>query len=200
MRGLTAVCMVLVIQSTQGHGLLDSARRNGGKSTVVIDVEPGLPSFSDVVTQSAVIVRGTVRGLTTRLSDDQEDVVTRFEVVPARVYKGNIGATANKPGPTQPLIVQRLGGDLTSDGLQLGTHVSEFPEKESFREGEDVFLFLSPDAVMKGVFTFTDGSFGAYRIVDERVTAMTKRVASTRGEQSVPLAAFENRVQNLIRK
>lgn len=200
MRGWAAFCLMFFLHSPQEPGLMDSARRNGGKSIVVIDVEPGLYSLSDVVTQSSVIVRGTVRGLTTRLSDDGKLVVTRFEVIPRKVYKGSAGPFANTPGQTQPLIVQRTGGDLTIDGLHLGTHVSEFPESESFHDGEDVFLFLSPADAIKGVFAFTDGSFGAYRIVDGRVTAMTKRAALARHEQPEPFGVFEGRVLGLLKK
>jgi len=191
--------MVLVLQAPPGRGLLEAARHDGGKARVVIDVEPGLPSFALVVTESAAIVRGTIREMTTRLSDDEERVVTRFEIVPVRVYKGNVAPIASKPGQTQPLIVQRNGGELTIDGLQVGTYVNIFPDSEWFRDGEDVFLFLSPGATT-GVYSITGGAFGAYRIVDGQVTAMTRATAMARHEQPDTFARFENRVLNLIRK
>jgi hypothetical protein len=198
MHGLAAFCLVLVLQDSQGRSLLDAARSHGGKASSVIDIEPGLPSFSHTATASSLILRGSVSRASTRLSDNQEVVLTQFEITPVRVYKGNVAPVAARPGPTQPLIAQRPGGDVTVDGLQLNTAVSTFPESESFRVGDDVFLFLSPDDETKGVFVFTDGAYGAYRIVDGQVKAMTKWSARHRGEQPEPFAAFENRVRNLI--
>ena len=61
-----------------------------------------------------------------------------------------------------------------------------------------MFLFLSPDGATKGILTFTDGPHGAYRIVEGRVTSMTKAMARQDGPE--PLGAFESRVLGLIKK
>src|SRR5262245_36308866 len=142
MSNWAAVLVVLALQGQQGYGLLDAARRNGGTTHVTIDVDLGFLPFHTMAAESEVIVRGTIRGMAPRLSDDEKRVVTRFEVIPVRIYKGDVGPTTNKPGPTQPVIVQRSGGELTIDGLKLQTFVSIYPESEWFREGEDVVVFL----------------------------------------------------------
>lgn len=156
-------------------------------------------SLTIATTEAALIVRGVVTRVRTRLSDDEQIVVTEYEITPVRFYKSSLVGLADAPGPSKPLVVQRAGGALTMDGLQLETHVNEFPESESLREGEEVFLFLSPDAT-KGNFYLTEDAFGAHRIASGQVAVMTKRAASRPGEQPQSLAVFENRVLDLIGK
>ncbi|PYR90692.1 MAG: hypothetical protein DMF84_19820 [Acidobacteria bacterium] len=200
MESLAALCMMLILYAPQERDtLLDRARRNGGRAKVSIDIQSPIPDLNIVTTEAALIVRGIVTRVRTRLSDDEQIVVTEYEITPVRFYKGSLVRLADAPGPSEPLVVQRAGGALTMDGLQLETHVNEFPESESLREGEEVFLFLSPDAT-KGNFQLTEGAFGAYRISSGQVAAMTKSAASRRREQAQSLAVFENQVLALIRK
>src|SRR5262249_14433341 len=103
------------------------------------------------------------------------------------------------PGPTKPLIVRRLGGTVIVDGLQLTTDANLYPETESLREGEDVLLFLNRNA-NTGNCGFTGGPYGAYRIADGTVTAMTKSTAKKGGEDRKSFEGFETRVFGLIRK
>jgi hypothetical protein len=200
MTKILALSFALAIVPTQERDtLLDAARRNGGRASVNIDINSPIPNLSMVTTEAALIVRGLVTQVRTRLSDDERIVVTEYEITPVRFYKSSLISLADAPGPSKPLVVRRPGGALTIDGLQLETNVDEFPESESLREGEEVFLFLSPDAT-KGNFRLTHGAFGAYRISSGQVAAMTWSVASSRGEQPQSLAVFENRVLDLIRK
>lgn len=83
--------------------------------------------------------------------------------------------------------------------LDVASDVNVFPESEWFREGEDVFVFLLPGET-KGVFALSDGAFGAYRIADGKVTAMTKRTAMARHEQPETFTDFEKRVLDLIKR
>ena len=185
MESLAALCMMLILYAPQERDtLLDRARRNGGRAKVSIDIQSPIPDLNIVTTEAALIVRGIVTRVRTRLSDDEQIVVTEYEITPVRFYKGSLVRLADAPGPSEPLVVQRAGGALTMDGLQLETHVNEFPESESLREGEEVFLF----------------AFGAYRISSGQVAAMTKSAASRRREQAQPLAVFEYQVLALIRK
>jgi len=194
-----AVFMVVVLCVQQQGDLVDLARHNGGKIGVSIDINAPISTFEAVTTESELIVRGVVSRVTTRLSSDRQYVVTDFEITPFRVYKGSIENVGKTPGPTRPLVAERLGGVLTIYGLELRTAANEFPESESLREGNDVFLFLSRDPTTPD-FVFTDGAYGAYRIVDGRVAAMTASTAVKRGEAPQPFAAFESRVLSLIRK
>jgi hypothetical protein len=199
MNGLAAFSMTLVLCVPQQGQLVELARRNGGKAGAAVDINAPIATFDAVTKESQLIVRGIVRRVTTRLSGDGEFVVTDFEITPLKFYKGTVANIATAPGPTKPLVVERLGGVLRIDGLELSTSANQFPEKESLREGEEVFLFLSRDPSTTD-FVFTDGAYGAYRIGDGRVTAMTKRTARDRGEQPEPFAAFESRVLGLAKK
>jgi hypothetical protein len=85
------------------------------------------------------------------------------------------------------------------DGLEITVHANQYPESESLREEEDVFLFLSADA-STNVFNFTGGPYSAYRIAAGKVTAMTRMTAAERGEEPQSFEAFESRVLYLIQK
>jgi hypothetical protein len=200
MENLAALCMMLILHAPQERDtLLDAARRNGGKASVNIDVSSPLPDLANVATEADLILRGIVTRVTTRLSDDEQIVVTQFEALPIRFYKGSL-VTVAAPGPTKSLIVQRPGGALTIDGLRLETNVNVFPESESLREREEVILFLSPD-VVTGNFRFASNAFGAYRVTSGQVFAMDYARAVRGGEeQPQSLAVFEGRVLELIRK
>jgi uncharacterized protein YdbL (DUF1318 family) len=58
----------------------------------------------------------------------------------------------------------------------------------------DVQTRLSTDL---GVYTFTDGEFGAYRIRDELVTSMTRRVAARRHDKPLSPVAFFQTLRRL---
>ena len=198
MNSLAAFSVMLALQVPQQGPLIDAARRNGGKVTTSFNVSMPIADFDEVATKSDVIVRGTVRRVTTRLSNDGEWVVTDFEIIPVKVYKDTAGNVTPTPGTTNPLVVERIGGTVMIDGLEITIHDSQFPETESLRQGEDVFLFLLRNGTTD--FVFTGGPYGAYRIADDEVTVMTTHAAERRGDQPEPLVVFESRVQNLIRK
>jgi len=197
MNSLAAFSVILALQVPQHGRMIDAARRNGGKVTTSFNVSMPIADFDEVATKSDVIVRGTVGRVTTRLSNDGEWVVTDFEIIPVKVYKGTADVIT-APGTTKPLVVERVGGTVMIDGLEITIHDSQYPETESLRQGEDVFLFLLRNGPTD--FVFTCGPYGAYRIADHEVTAMTKHVAERRGDQPEVFEAFENRVQHLIRR
>jgi hypothetical protein len=197
MNSLAAFSVMLVLQVPQQGHLIDAARRNGGKVAAGFNISLPIANFEDVAAKSDLIVRGTVKRVTTRLSNDGEYVVTDFEIIPVQVYKG-VRNAITAPGTTNPLIVERVGGTVVIDGLEMTVNANLYPETESLHQGEDVFLFLSQNGATD--FIFTDGPYGAYRIANDEVTSMTKHTAATRGEQPEPFVVFENRVRNLIRK
>jgi hypothetical protein len=204
MENLAAFVMMLIAFAPQERdSLLNQARRNGGKASVMIDVNSPIPDLTILATEAALIVRGSITAVRTRLSDDEQLVVTEYDITPIRFYKGSVVGLADMPGRSKPLVVQRPGGALIIDGLQLSTTVTEFPEAESLRNGEEVIFFLSP-AATKGTFRLPTGAFGVYRIVSGQVipmeSAASRSAALRPGDQTQSLALFERRVLDLIRQ
>src|SRR5262249_12930271 len=146
MNSLAAFSVMLVVQAPQHGVLIDAASANGGKTVSSVDVHYPKPTFDTVAKASNLIVAGRVGHVTTRFSEDGNDVPTEFTIIPSKVYKGSAGDVVKTPGPTKPLIVRRLGGTVIVDGLQLTTDANQYPETESLREGEDVLLFLNRNA------------------------------------------------------
>jgi hypothetical protein len=65
----------------------------------------------------------------------------------------------------------------------------DFPESQGLKVGDEAILFLQFDAEW-GVYAFTDGPFGVFRIADHRVLPLTNVVATLRGDEPVEVGAF----------
>ena len=122
--------------------LIESAKRNGGKAHLVIDVDRPAFSLAEHVSAAHVVVRAVVLSSTATLSRDQTMVVTELELAPLEFYKGPM-VVADRPGVVNRLIVQRPGGHLNHEGLDLRTSISTFPSDNSaMNKGDQVIVFL----------------------------------------------------------
>jgi hypothetical protein len=197
---ITASLLILspILMGAQENSLIRFAREHGGTAIRYRDhLAPPISTIEgSLVDLSAVIVKGSIRSVKTRLSADESAVETVFEVVPFRYFRGSVPMT-ERPGQTRPLIVSRTGGTLVVDGLHLET-TDLFPEDESFSVGDTAFLFLSRDPRNREEFRLTDGPFGAFRVVKGTVTALTQAVAQRRGDGTPTVDEFERRVQVAI--
>jgi hypothetical protein len=76
--------------------------------------------------------------------------------------------------------------------------INTVPHAERLRWGAEVVLFLTAHESEPGVYRVTGTPWGAFRVLDGKVVAMTREVARTRGDRPETLAAFLDRVQRLI--
>jgi hypothetical protein len=193
------LCFALLALPLQGRvSILDTARRNGGSVLVTVDIDSPVGVLSDVIPESDLIVRGIVQSVTPRISDDERIVVTEYEITPTRFYKRSSAQSAATPGATVSLVVQQPGGTMIVDNLLLKTDVNEFPEGEFLTKGEDVVLFLSP--IDRGRFRLQSGPFGAFRVLDGNVRAMTQIAATRRHDEAKTIAEFEREMLGYLRK
>ena len=116
--------------------MVDAARRQGGAATIDLHVLPTVGTVDEMANVSSLILRGEVVSLATRLSKDERIVVTEYEIAPQTFYKGSF-AVQSRPGLATGLIVQRPGGTMSLNGLQLNTTLDDFPEYEAMKVGED---------------------------------------------------------------
>jgi len=132
--------------SAQQQSLIELARANGGSASVVIDVCGPRSTVESIVGPSSLIVRGMVRSARAKLSPDETEVVTEYELIPFRLYKGSL-PPLDRPGAQPPIRFTIPYGTLDIDGVHLSTTVNVFPAVEMPRPDEEivVFLYQSPD-------------------------------------------------------
>jgi hypothetical protein len=176
-------------------GLISSARRLGGKAENGLDLELAFTPFDKVVANSQLVVRARIRSVSTRLSSDEQYVLTQYEITPTHFFKGSL-PPISRPGPTLALMVVQLGGTLDVDGLHLSTSMNIYPPAELFRQGEDVILCLTPDESEPGFFHFEGGPYGAFRVTGGMVAHMTQQVRKHNEPQTA--REFEQRLNQLV--
>ena len=98
-------------------------------------------------------------------------MVTECEIAPQTFYKGSF-AVQSRPGFATGLIVQRPGGAMNFNGLQLATMLDGFPDYEAPKIGEEMILFLTRSEMEPGKFRMIGNAFGAFRIAEGKVAAL----------------------------
>ncbi len=182
----------------QDDSLITSARRNHGTAGLVIDVDDPVSTVESIVEPSSLIVRGVVRSATPKLSSDETRVVTEYELVPSRFYKGSL-PTPEWPGPQPALRFTIPYGTLDVDGLHLWTIVNIFPASEMPRPGEDFIVFLHQDANWK-TYAIWGGQFAAFRVINGQVVGLTREVRERRRDKPETVAQFEQRLREALSK
>ena len=193
-------CIALGSTAALGQDLEEFARQHGGSANLGDGIDAPISQTADLMSLADLVVNGRVTDVTVRLSTDQSLVMTQYTIAPIQAFKQKVIDSVSVPGTataTNRIVVQRDGGSLiTADGLRLSTSVNIFPESESFQVGEEVLLFLNYKADTK-TYTFTSGTFGAYRIRDGMASLMTAKAAERRGDKPMPSSAL---FADLLRK
>jgi hypothetical protein len=190
------LCAGAVVAAPQS--LRDLARAKGGPVGTVIAIEVPVAALPDVIVECDLAVRGRIEHITPHLSKDESRVVTDYVIAPLRVLKQRGAVAADKPGLI-PIVVRRPGGSVIDGGYRLSTTVDIYPEDEVFREGEEVVVFLQYDST-GSVYIFTGGPFGAFRVKEGQVHAITRETASRRGDAPEPVSAFLQEVERMVAK
>jgi len=181
--------------SVVAQSLPEGARQQGGAAGTVLNFAVPVASEPQLMAASDLVVHGRILDVQSRLSSDQNSVETEYTVTIIEALKDKTRGIGRLAG-TQ-IRVRRAGGTMTTlDGLRLSTSVKSFPEAESFTRNEEVVMFLKYRED-DGAYIFTGGEFGAYRIRDGSVVAMTRRVADRRHDAPVPVAAFFQTLRRL---
>ena len=193
---LLLACVLSIGQAVpQGDSIVDAARRQGGAVTIGIHINAGVGTVEELANLSSLILRGKVVSLVTRLSKDERIVVTEYEIAPQTFYKGSF-AVQSRPGFATGLIVQRPGGAMTFNGLQLATTLDGSPEDP--KVGEEMILFLTRSEMEPGKFRMIGNASGAFRIAEGKVAALTGAVARSRGDSPRALQEFERDLRRLL--
>jgi hypothetical protein len=185
-------------QQPSDDSLAAIARERGGEAHVVVDVCGGGLTLPQMALEADIILHGTLAEERGRLSLDERSVYTEYDVIPFRVLKGP--ATSSRPGRvvSDRLRVVLPGGSIEHEGLIITMDINIVPHAERWRWGAEVVLFLTAHESEPGVYRVTGTSWGAFRVLERKVVAMTREVARARDDRPETLAAFLERVQRLI--
>jgi hypothetical protein len=182
--------VILNVPTLLGQSLPDIARQYGGAASSSISGDSPTIQPSELMKLADLVVRGRIERVRTLLNEDQTNVVTEYTITPVQAFKDGRAAAVSKPGVVSEILVRRNGGVLlTSDGLRLSTSVNIYPEKECFKVGEDVVVFLVYSAAAQR-YRLAAGAYSAFRIQNGKVSPMTKRAASQLGVQPVDVSEF----------
>jgi len=194
---LVGVVVFLASPSSAQQSLIEQARANGGTANVVIDVDGPISTVESMTEPSFLIVRGSVRSATTKLSPDETQVVTEYELLASRFYKGSLPALA-RPGATLPLRFTIPFGTLDIDGLHLHTGVNIFPAAAMPRAGDDIIVFLNERRWQ--MYELCCGAGAAFRVIDGHVVGLTSAVREGGRDAPQTIAEFEQRLSAALSK
>ena len=187
--------------------LLARATEQGGTATNSIDVEFGVLSPSQLLSQSDLVLHGRIVSAAASLKADESFVVTKYEIAPFRVVKQNEPMmNGPRPGETTPIVLRVLGGSVVVDSrYRLTTVVPDFPESETPRIGEEMIFFMRYSIDERGVldkkvYNLTNGPFSVFRVLDGRVRSLRRAMAGYLGDKPVLVAAFLNDLQQKLSK
>jgi hypothetical protein len=107
--------------------------------------------------------------------------MTDYVSAPLRVVKNTKPMSTARPGESTRGVVNRPGGILI-DGYRLLAKVIGDSESEALTVGEEAIVFLQCRAAAQ-TYALTSGPFGAFRVANGRVQAVTKEVAQRRGDK-----------------
>jgi hypothetical protein len=185
-----ALLVALVLAPVE-QSLRETAREHGGAASNSINYFTPLTPVSTLMAQSDFVVHATVLNSKTLLIQNDMLVATDYTIVPLEVLKQrpSLNASARPGTPPIAAAVRRAGGTMAEGQYRYSTANTDIPEEEAPRVGDEVIWFLRYDHE-NAIFTFTAGSFAAFRVTDGQVKPQTRGVASRRGDVPVDLATF----------
>ena len=161
--------------------------------------EFGVSTIESLVATSQVIVHGKIVDARAHLNASETLVVTDYTIAPTTFVKfdSSIGQSS-VAGSSVPLAVRRPGGTVIDGSLKMRTIVDTYADDEP-EVGAEVVLFLGYDKDQK-VFYFSGGPFGVFRVRNGSIEAISKDVATRRGDTAVTLSQFLGDVSARVAK
>ena len=197
MRLLAAtVIAVFLVSALAAQSLRDRAKREDGSATTMMGFEYDVAGVPELLAQSDLVLDGRIIEVKPRLSPDESYVMTDYVIAPLRVVKNTKPMSTARPGESTRIVVSRPGGRLIDDGYRLSTKVLGDSESEALKLGEEAIVFLQYRAASR-TYAFTSGPFGAFRVANGLVQAVTTEVAQRRGDKPSLVNAFLDELQRL---
>lgn len=153
-------------------------------------IDPRTPR--ELFTDADTVVTGRVARVVSRFADDEQSVMTEYEIVPSRFVKRDPRLdSAATPSPTAAFIVRRAGGSLVEGDVRYSTMTTAYPNRGDLTVGEDVVLFLIYVKEQRAYY-FVSGAYGVFRVRSGQVVAMDR---SDKTGEPIGLDAFLQSIQ-----
>jgi hypothetical protein len=196
-QALPIILLMFAVDAVESQSLRERAKNQGGRAENMMTDDSGIATLPYLVEHSDLVIHGRVLAVTTGLFPDESAVYTDCQLTPIRLIKNRVLPIASQPGQLTPLVARRPGGVLIEGQLRMVTTVNSFPESEALKVGDEAVLFLTrhPEGQF---YYFTGGPFGAFRVRQGRIEALTKDAALQRGDSPRSLKAFLGEVEGLL--
>lgn len=176
------VCCCVQAQDKPKETPKQRAIRDGYASRAVFG-DGVYAGFNRFVKYSSIIAVGTLVQRGTRLSADEDFVITDYDFTLVTILKGNVGTDT-------PLHVARGGGKF-----KIGSAVAEVVAGKPITN-DNYVLFLEPCSEA-GVYCVSAGELGSsFRIVGGKMKCESNVIE--RKLCDIPLADFESQVQQTV--
>jgi hypothetical protein len=195
---LTLVIGVLSLSAGLGIGdeqaapnaptLIDLARKYGGVEGVTIACG-AQPSFEDVVGDAAVIVHGTVVAAEGRLSADEREVWTDYQVQPIQIIRERTSSPLSLP-----TLFTARGGTVVVEGLAITQLYQQNNAKLALQVGDEVVLLGTMHEKQLIL-----NPISAFMVRDGAVTSNGDLSGFSEDQRAVPLETFVQRVRQTHR-
>jgi hypothetical protein len=157
-----AASTILSVASANGQTIPELARANP-KNPVVRGVlnELSPQTLDQMAKRAQLIVVARLDRVGTKLSDNQQYILTDYRIVPAQILSGQLPSQATVPGQAVDLILGMTGGSFTVDGIPVTmvNHAQKLPES-----GKQYLVFLDQFGTRAGSYKVHEG--GVFEIKD----------------------------------
>ena len=168
--------------------LIDLAREHGGLEGFSIACGPRL-SFEKVIADAAVIVHGTVVAAEGRLSADEREVWTDYQVQPIQIIREGTSSPLSLP-----ILFTARGGSVVVEGLTITHFYHQNNSKLALQVGDEAVLLgtMHNDRLMLS-------PIGVFMVRDGAVSSNGDLLGFSVDDEAVPLEAFLTRVRDTLR-
>jgi hypothetical protein len=169
MRSIAAVALATVAMNSavyaQGETVVEAVAR-GATSRYRTAPSGRSPALVDVLRDTDLVVRGTIGDAVPRLSDDQRDVYTDYQIKnPVIFYQKDLEGSP-RPGAALPITASQLGGELTIGDVIFTQTELGLPPLEP---GSEALLLLQR---VENRYYISRTFYGAFRIIGGKLTRL----------------------------
>jgi hypothetical protein len=183
--------------AAQTRTLHDVVRETAGSGTISATISRTSPTrdLATILSESDLVVEGTLDRSEVRLTRDEQSIETVFDVGVIQVLSQNAVPRA----PIKQLKVLQPGGEAVVDGRTVSVWISDFP---IFQVGRHLVLFLKkqvgePD----GVFSIVDAQNGSFDVRDGKIFSVARlRTPILHGQDGTDVGSFASVLDSLKRK
>lgn len=179
------VCTEIV---AQGPTLRERVARAGGDIEVTITGDGTVPTLSEVLVGTDIVVRASLGKSSASLSRDERNITTTYELSNQRILFSALPAQATRPGMIPRALTLTLPGGTVSIGAFTATVT--YDDVPKLRPGMEVVALLRD---VQGTFELAQRN-GVFEIRDGRVVPLTRQASDGKKYEGVAADTFATQI------